>query len=749
MVATRAASRKLQTAVASPPPANTLKAPPKRATRKKAAPPADTEAESKHAASKTTKPTTKHEPVPAPKSTSRTTKPTKRSEAASDLSKTAQKAESVTRTRRTTVKAKPEAGNKKVNSEAEPSLEGRQNVPKRKTTTRTTRTKKEVELPHRPTRSTSNKASSRKTVAIAPPDTQLGNTNNGDDDSAPTPNIPEGATVEQEAALQQPERPSGRSSVTYDGAPEQDELSMDVENLVPQQPTTACSDATEPEVITAAHDDEEENGGRPDEEPACTDPEEPSKRDAIDDGVIIAEQDVNLLADDAANPDAASSFDAAEEEHIGTEEFIATKNTTTPNEVEGTNGRTDEEGVRLEQASVEEGNAAVRLSGESDTWSIDSAAQTVVTLCDLPEGDGSTADAQLVREDVICPEKLFLNPDTARETPTLEPMPLEVSKCNHESKAGKDDESLRHPPSSQSHSLPKDGIGENAARKMALTHLPRPVLAISAIAAMPLSESPIKSALRSPVKLDTSPKKKTVTFNAPQSQTVDTSLLVSDGPLSETTFFLDIRSRGRIENHVFAGLLEDLGARVISTWESHRPNPTHVLFKDGLLETLEKVVATKGAVKCVNVGFALDCEKHNKRMDESDYLVNLEPARPKTPSPIRRRFAFTPARTPSQFFHSQTPSTVLSTPTTPNSSEWERSIIYDEYVDKENATSLSPPKGAPRSCPPKRQVMSSWLKQSPIKPATVVRPLAASARKRRFESFGGITMAAPKKLRFD
>jgi hypothetical protein len=262
--------------------------------------------------------------------------------------------------------------------------------------------------------------------------------------------------------------------------------------------------------------------------------------------------------------------------------------------------------------------------------------------------------------------------------------------------------------------------------------------------------SPIKSALRSPKKGEESPKKKTVSFNAHPYSPFESSLLVPDGPLTDTIFYLDIKSRGRSENHLFGGLLEDMGAQVIMSWESKHVAPTHVLFKEGAPETLEKVLASKGAVHCVNVGFAIDCEKHNKRMNESDYLVDLQPTPvPKTPERSARKPFYTPARTPSQYFNLKTPSTVLSTPTTPNSSEWERSILSDGD-DKENTTPLaSPPKPIQRSAPAKPQAMFNWISKSPIKPLTVVRPLASAARKRKFENFGGITMAPPKKLRFD
>lgn len=263
--------------------------------------------------------------------------------------------------------------------------------------------------------------------------------------------------------------------------------------------------------------------------------------------------------------------------------------------------------------------------------------------------------------------------------------------------------------------------------------------------------SPIKSALRSPQKLDTKTPKKSVTWNASPSPgpAFDSSLLVTDGPLTGTIFYVDIQSdNGKAQNHLFVGLLEDLGAQVVTHWTSDNIGLTHVLFKDGSPATLQRVAATNGAVKCVNIGWALDCEKQNKRMDEADYAVNLNNVTVSTPAP-KKTALYTPARTPSYYFSSyQSPSSVLSTPSTPNSSEWERSMIFDETDEKENVAPASPPKIIQRSCPPKPQTKFSWLQQSPIKSSlfgtsTVARPM----QKRKIENHGGITMA-PRKLKF-
>ena len=48
-----------------------------------------------------------------------------------------------------------------------------------------------------------------------------------------------------------------------------------------------------------------------------------------------------------------------------------------------------------------------------------------------------------------------------------------------------------------------------------------------------------------------------------------------------------------------------------------------MLFKDGDLMTLEKVVASNGAVKAVNIGWVLDCERERTKVDEVGYLIDL------------------------------------------------------------------------------------------------------------------------------
>lgn len=90
---------------------------------------------------------------------------------------------------------------------------------------------------------------------------------------------------------------------------------------------------------------------------------------------------------------------------------------------------------------------------------------------------------------------------------------------------------------------------------------------------------------------------------------------------------------------IFVELLNQMGARCVKNWtwnprmslspvdgvdpKEGKIGITHVIYKDGSMRTLEKVKETAGVVKCVGVGWVLDCERENKWLDESDYSVDL------------------------------------------------------------------------------------------------------------------------------
>lgn len=191
-----------------------------------------------------------------------------------------------------------------------------------------------------------------------------------------------------------------------------------------------------------------------------------------------------------------------------------------------------------------------------------------------------------------------------------------------------------------------------SARKQALLApgiAPRP----STSSGPSTTTSPTKSSMRVAGAL--SPKK-SVTFNhhtpekieapAPatpkaaisQAQSVAYTALQSQQPLqaihpttpkpqifTNLTFYVDVRDHrtGANASMLFTPLLVDLGATVIPSWSSNTDAVTHVLFKDGDLMTLEKVVASAGTVKAVNIGYPLDCEREGRMLDERGYLIDL------------------------------------------------------------------------------------------------------------------------------
>ncbi|KAF2030324.1 hypothetical protein EK21DRAFT_100538 [Setomelanomma holmii] len=265
--------------------------------------------------------------------------------------------------------------------------------------------------------------------------------------------------------------------------------------------------------------------------------------------------------------------------------------------------------------------------------------------------------------------------------------------------------------------------------------------------------SPKKSALRSPQKLEAKTPKKAVTWNDKD----ESDLFLYDGarPLQGLTFFVDVTSNGKEHNYVFIQLLEDLGAKVPRQFED---GITHVLFKDGGVPTLGKVLASKGAIKCVNVGWVLECESNRKRVDETPYLVDLSPAMPKSPSPAKTMNPFTPARTPSRY--ALPPSSQCnSIPTTPTSSEFDRSINVDD--DKENfevglffQDMLGIKGQAPRTCPQQKTsiLFSRSAMKTPSKPNFLgnspTKPFSTTKKRSHESSFSSLSMSGqPKKLR--
>ncbi|KAH9868597.1 hypothetical protein J1614_007669 [Plenodomus biglobosus] len=278
---------------------------------------------------------------------------------------------------------------------------------------------------------------------------------------------------------------------------------------------------------------------------------------------------------------------------------------------------------------------------------------------------------------------------------------------------------------------------------------------LNAAISVPEPASPIKSALRSPKKIDPKTPKKAVTWDDPKLSDRSPS---NKGPLQGMTFLVDVKRKGKDQEFLFRTLLEELGAKVVQDWES--AVISHVIYKDGNRSTLRKIIASKGAIKCVNVGYLLDCEKELKRLDENPYLVDLSIPIPDSPKPV---IVYSPMRTPARY-RAAGPCAPRSLPTTPTSSELDRSMVVDD--DKENSElglfwTLDENFREIRTMPQKKSrylfakspiktpSQPKFLAQTPIKPQSVLKPATTAGKKHSMEeSFPSIIGAPPRKPRF-
>ncbi|KAJ4358659.1 uncharacterized protein N0V89_003243 [Didymosphaeria variabile] len=241
--------------------------------------------------------------------------------------------------------------------------------------------------------------------------------------------------------------------------------------------------------------------------------------------------------------------------------------------------------------------------------------------------------------------------------------------------------------------------------------------------------SPTKSALRSPLKNGAKTPKKQVTwpedFEADEDETFDFSVI-----LRGTRFLVDVTSNGEDQSLFFTTTLEEMGAQVFREW-TETTSLTHVIFKEGSQETIDKIRASNGTVKCINTGWLVDVENTKKRVNENKYLIDLSTATVCTPvarTPRRRDF-FTPAKTPTRFLNniesSSAAKSVEDIPATPTSSDFDRSLASIE--DKENSFedstffkkfSLSVPAKKPwrmAKAPTKTPTKESLLREAPVK----------------------------------
>ncbi|RAR15423.1 brct domain-containing protein [Stemphylium lycopersici] len=290
--------------------------------------------------------------------------------------------------------------------------------------------------------------------------------------------------------------------------------------------------------------------------------------------------------------------------------------------------------------------------------------------------------------------------------------------------------------------------------------MPLKPLQLAPTFAAPEPASPKKSALRSPQKVtDAKTPKKSVAWTDVQADESDL-FLHDDGILQGMVFYVDVTRNGREQNFLFQGLLEDLGAKVVK--DISHASLTHVLFKDGSMSTLEKCLASKGAIKCVNVGWVLDSESNKKRMDEEPYMVDLSVAKPASPLPTNTMKPFTPAKTPSKY--ALPPSSQCKMPSTPTSSEFDRSF-NDDKENSEIGAFFDKSPIAPRTVPNKKSsfLFSKSAVKTPSKPlflattpskqsslsAMKPAPQAFSTTKRRpaESSFFNSSLGPPRKLR--
>ncbi|OJD13165.1 hypothetical protein AJ78_06349 [Emergomyces pasteurianus Ep9510] len=110
--------------------------------------------------------------------------------------------------------------------------------------------------------------------------------------------------------------------------------------------------------------------------------------------------------------------------------------------------------------------------------------------------------------------------------------------------------------------------------------------------------------------------------------------------LQGAVVFADVHTaEGADASGIFVELLTQMGARCVKSWswnpraslspvdgtdpKDGKVGITHVVFKDGGVRTLEKVREAGGVVKCVGVGWVLDCERKGKWLDEINYGVDV------------------------------------------------------------------------------------------------------------------------------
>ncbi|KAL8400728.1 hypothetical protein RB594_000943 [Gaeumannomyces avenae] len=106
---------------------------------------------------------------------------------------------------------------------------------------------------------------------------------------------------------------------------------------------------------------------------------------------------------------------------------------------------------------------------------------------------------------------------------------------------------------------------------------------------------------------------------------------VNPALLRGAVVFVDVRtSEGADSSEIFVELLTQMGAVCLRSWDwipdeadsASKIGITHVVFKDGSNQTLQKVRESGGVVQCVGVSWVLDCERENEWLEEAPYCID-------------------------------------------------------------------------------------------------------------------------------
>ncbi|KAJ5731357.1 uncharacterized protein N7483_005865 [Penicillium malachiteum] len=255
------------------------------------------------------------------------------------------------------------------------------------------------------------------------------------------------------------------------------------------------------------------------------------------------------------------------------------------------------------------------------------------------EGDSSSED----KENLPAPTPLPATPMKAvpehlRTVHTVSKVPLK----------GEGETSPLKMPRKRGHSVSNTSPTRSSSRLRNSILLPRtdsaPAISPRADGQSPRSPSPKRrrSAARlSSVRMTSMPPPKSPAVASSPGKTPRRNPSPKKQALRGAVVYVDVHTtEGEDASGIFIELLQQMGARCFKSW-SWNPRAsmspvdgvdpahtigkvgiTHVVYKDGGLRTLEKVKSAAGLVKCVGVGWVLDCERENKWLDEAPYVID-------------------------------------------------------------------------------------------------------------------------------